>query len=157
MLLWFFSFVSLAYSQAQVPGDAPKARGPPLRRHQNIHVNLEEEREHIKEHIKEEYIDTAKMDDNDLLMQYFKKHDTDNNMKLDGLELLKAISNMEEDDHHHHDDKEGAEGTEEDEKPSVNIDEMIPIVDSILEEDDKDKDGYINWPEFISRQRQNEK
>ena len=50
---------------------------------------------HIKEHIKEEYIDTAKMDDNDLLMQYFKKHDTDNNMKLDGLELLKAISNME--------------------------------------------------------------
>ena len=46
---------------------------------------------------------------------------------------------------------------QEDDKPSVNIDEMIPIVDSILEEDDKDKDGYINWPEFISRQRQNEK
>ena len=119
-------------------------------------------------------MDTAKMDDNDILMQYFKKHDSDDNMKLDGLELLKALSNMEgkieniilaeyqfhklvEDDHHHHDDKEGAEGVEEDEKPSVNIDEMIPIVDSILEEDDKDKDGYINWPEFISRQRQNEK
>jgi len=102
-------------------------------------------------------MDTAKMDDNDILMQYFKKHDSDNNMKLDGLELLKALSNMEEDDHHHHDDKEGAEGVEEDDKPSVNIDEMIPIVDSILEEDDKDKDGYINWPEFISRQRQNEK
>ena len=28
-------------------------------------------------------------------MQYFKKHDSDNNMKLDGLELLMAISNME--------------------------------------------------------------
>lgn len=50
---------------------------------------------HIKEHIKEEYMDTAKMDDNDILMQYFKKHDSDNNMKLDGLELLKALSNME--------------------------------------------------------------
>ena len=34
---------------------------------------------------------------------------------------------------------------------------MVPIVDSILEEDDKDKDGYINWPEFISRQKQNGK
>ena len=50
---------------------------------------------HIKEHIKEEYMDTAKMDDNDILMQYFKKHDSDDNMKLDGLELLKALSNME--------------------------------------------------------------
>ena len=34
---------------------------------------------------------------------------------------------------------------------------MFPIVDSIFEEDDKDKDGYINWPEFISRQNQNDK
>ena len=40
-------------------------------------------------------MDTSKMDDNSLLMQYFKKHDSDNNMKLDGLELLKAISGME--------------------------------------------------------------
>ena len=40
-------------------------------------------------------MDTAKMDDNDILMQYFKKHDSDDNMKLDGLELLKALSNME--------------------------------------------------------------
>ena len=35
------------------------------------------------------------MDDASLLMQYFKKHDYDNNMKLDGLELLKALSHME--------------------------------------------------------------
>ena len=28
-------------------------------------------------------------------MQYFRKHDTDNNHKLDGLELLKAIARME--------------------------------------------------------------
>jgi len=156
MLVWVFSFLSLV--QAHLPGDAPKARGPPLRRHQNIHVNMEEEREHIKEHIKEEHIDTANLDDNTLLMQYFKKHDTDDNMKLDGLELLKAISNMEEDDHHHDDkDDEHPDGVENDEKQSINIDEMIPIVDGILEEDDKDKDGYINWPEFILRQQQNEK
>ena len=39
--------------------------------------------------------DLTKMDDNKLLMQYFRKHDTDKNHKLDGLELLKAIAGME--------------------------------------------------------------
>jgi len=110
--------------------------------------------------VKSDYIDTEKMDDNSLLMQYFRKHDTDNNLKLDGLELLKAIAGMD-DDHHHDDDEEengeGAEAAEDDEaspKSTFKVDEIIPIVDSILEQDDKNKDGYINWPEFISRQKQ---
>ena len=37
---------------------------------------------------------------------------------------------------------------------SIDINEIVPIVDSILLDDDKDKDGYINWAEFISRQQQ---
>eukprot|EP00090_Calanus_glacialis_P004298 TRINITY_DN13181_c0_g1_i2.p1 TRINITY_DN13181_c0_g1~~TRINITY_DN13181_c0_g1_i2.p1 ORF type:complete len:160 (-),score=50.74 TRINITY_DN13181_c0_g1_i2:68-547(-) len=153
-----FTFLGLVQAQDQLPGTSPQARGPPLRRHQNIHVNMEEEREHIKAHIKEDYIDTSTLDDNNLLMQYFKKHDSDNNMKLDGLELLKAISNMEEDDHHHDDkDNDTSDNSEDEDKKKLNLDEMVPIVDSILEEDDKDKDGYINWPEFISRQKQNDK
>ena len=40
-------------------------------------------------------MDIANLDDNKLLMQYFRKHDSDNNHKLDGLELLKAIARME--------------------------------------------------------------
>ena len=40
-------------------------------------------------------MDTALLDDNKLLMQYFRKHDSDNNDKLDGLELLKAIAGMD--------------------------------------------------------------
>ena len=35
------------------------------------------------------------MDDGQLLMQFFKKRDSDNNMKLDGLELLSALVDME--------------------------------------------------------------
>ena len=35
------------------------------------------------------------MDDGQLLMQFFKKRDIDNNMKLDGLELLYALVDME--------------------------------------------------------------
>ena len=50
---------------------------------------------HLKEHVKVDYIDTNDMSDDQLLMQYFKKHDTDNNAKLDGLELLKALIKME--------------------------------------------------------------
>ncbi len=37
---------------------------------------------HLKEHVKEAYLDTKDLNDDQLLMQYFKKHDTDNNMKL---------------------------------------------------------------------------
>ena len=57
-------------------------------------VTLESFR-HIKAQIKEEYMDINSLDDTKLLMQYFRKHDTDNNHKLDGLELLKAITRME--------------------------------------------------------------
>ena len=45
--------------------------------------------------MKETYLDTSAMDDQQLLMQFFKKRDADNNMKLDGLELLRALVDME--------------------------------------------------------------
>ena len=86
----------------EVPGtpppatfDAPKPRGPSPRRHNNIHMDIEQERGHLQEHVKEEYIDPKQMDDNQLLMTYFKKYDTDDNKKLDGLELLEAIRRMD--------------------------------------------------------------
>ena len=123
--------------------------------------------------------DINNMDDTRLLMQYFRKHDTDNNHRLDGLELLKAIANMEED--HKHDDEEDDADPDlaHDDHPGdgpmkVDLEQIIPIVDSILEQDDKvinvlinmildfrvkvllfkDKDGYLNYAEFMSRQKQ---
>ena len=45
--------------------------------------------------IKDEYINPEMLDDNSLLMQYFSKHDADNNNQLDGLELLKALAKMD--------------------------------------------------------------
>eukprot|EP00092_Neocalanus_flemingeri_P052787 GFUD01061851.1.p1 GENE.GFUD01061851.1~~GFUD01061851.1.p1 ORF type:complete len:176 (-),score=55.28 GFUD01061851.1:299-826(-) len=136
------------------PGSAPRARGPALKRHQNIHVNMAEEREHLKSHIKEQYINAESLDDNSLLMQYFRKHDTDDNMKLDGLELMKALARMEEADHQH--DADGghpdADTVADPFLPVFDILEIIPIVDTILAEDDKNKDGYISWAEFVSKQ-----
>ena len=131
-----------------MPGSAPVARGPPVRRHQNIHVDMNEEREHLKSMIKEEYINEASLDDNSLLMQYFRKQDTDNNNLLDGLELLKTLAKMDcktwwsviitmsvlfnSDDHAHGDIEETVN--------IFDISEMIPYVDTILREDDE-----VDW------------
>lgn len=64
-------------------------------------------------------------------------HDYDNNMKLDGLEILQAVS------HFHH------EGSSEDTSP-LNDNELIQLIDPILEEDDKNRDGYVDYPEFAA-------
>ena len=53
---------------------------------------------------------------------------------------------------HHHDDAEEHLQVYGDEFPVVDLLEIIPLVDAILSEDDKDKDGYISWPEFMARQ-----
>merc|ERR1712013_370324 len=136
-------------------GKGQARRESSQRHHADIRLNLENEREHIKAQVKEEYMDAkdlTKMDDNKLLMQYFRKHDTDKNHKLDGLELLKAIAGMEADEHHHDDEDNVDEPKKEAYEasgPAVNIEQIVPIIDSILEQDDKNKDGYLNWPEFI--------
>jgi len=99
-------------------------------------------------------MDSSSLDDTKLLMQYFRKHDTDKNHKLDGLELLKAIAGMEEDHHHDDEDDDSDEHLPRDGPLKVDLEQIIPIVDSILAQDDKNKDGYLNYAEFMSRQKQ---
>ena len=89
-------------------------------------------------------MDINSLDDTKLLMQYFRKHDTDNNHKLDGLELLKAITRMEEEHKHddeddHHDEPEAPQDPEY----RFSIEQIVPIVDSILEQDDKVTDPCL--------------
>ena len=89
-------------------------------------------------------MDSSSLDDTKLLMQYFRKHDTDKNHKLDGLELLKAIAGMEED--HHHDDEDDDDSDEHlprDGPLKVDLEQIIPIVDSILAQDDKVGGAFV--------------
>ena len=86
-------------------------------------------------------MDINSLDDSRLLMQYFKKHDTDNNHKLDGLELLKAITRMEEE--HKHDDEDDHHEEAQDPEYKFSIEQIVPIVDSILEQDDKVTDPCL--------------
>ena len=73
-----------------IPGTAPKARGPSPKRHhhQDIHLDLDKEREHIKAQVRNDYIDTEKMDDNSLLMQYFRSALTKSSPKNRNCKLL---------------------------------------------------------------------
>ena len=104
-------------------------------------------------------MDINSLDDTKLLMQYFRKHDTDKNHKLDGLELLKAIAMMEE-DHNHDDDDDDNEGDHHAGGGAppriVDINAFVPIVDSILEQDDKVRTKHslmLCLISFLSRTR----
>ncbi|XP_065661531.1 multiple coagulation factor deficiency protein 2 homolog [Hydra vulgaris] len=103
-----------------------------------------QDKEHIKEHLKEQInVSEKKLSNTDLQFHYFKVHDNDNDDKLDGIELANAMA-------HYHDD-EGSEKPEE-----YTEEELAGMVDQILEEDDLNKDGYIDYPEFISSQTKEE-
>lgn len=53
---------------------------------------------HMKHHMQDMgYMEDVKLDDNEAMeFHYFKLHDTDNNNKLDGLELAAAITHYHE-------------------------------------------------------------
>ena len=100
------------------------------------------------EHL-EEIIDKpeSEMTEAELQLHYFKLHDYDNNNKLDGLELIQALT------HYHHDDDDEEEGQEGgSKKHQMSEKEMQELIDPILEEEDDNNDGYIDYPEFAKTQ-----
>ncbi|KAL3872615.1 hypothetical protein ACJMK2_035830 [Sinanodonta woodiana] len=106
--------------------------------------------EHIKEHLKE-VVDKPKeqMTDEELEFHYFKLHDYDNNNKLDGTEITKAITHF----HSEEDEKKDGDQNNKENKKVVTDEELINIVDLVLKEDDLNNDGYIEYVEFIAAQR----
>ncbi|XP_072170417.1 multiple coagulation factor deficiency protein 2 homolog [Diadema setosum] len=100
-----------------------------------------QDRDHIREHL-DGYIDLDKpeseMTEKELQLYYFKIHDYDKNNRLDGLELLNAMT------HYHHDGSPSAEPLQED--------DLVNLIDPILRDDDKNQDGYIDYPEYAATQ-----
>lgn len=88
-----------------------------------------------------------KLDDNEAMeFHYFKLHDYDNNNKLDGQELGVAMT---------HFNQEHAEG-EEGESPSsysMSDEELGKLIELILQEDDLNDDGYVDYYEFVQASR----
>ncbi|XP_031549173.1 multiple coagulation factor deficiency protein 2 homolog [Actinia tenebrosa] len=98
------------------------------------------DKEHIKEHLKDEIdVKDENLKEEDLQFHYFKLHDYDGNNKLDGIELMNAMT-------HYHDEEDNSTTTYTD-------DQLSSMIDQILGEDDTNKDGYIDYPEFIASQK----
>lgn len=83
------------------------------------------------------------MSDEDLQFHYFKLHDYDNNNKLDGIELGNAMT-------HFHDEENPQDQAE---TTSYTDEQLSSMIDQILEEDDVNKDGYIDYTEFVGAQK----
>lgn len=80
------------------------------------------------------------MSDEDLQFHYFRLHDYDGNKKLDGLELMQAMS-----DYHNE------SGIQDERETSEEA--MASTIDQILSYDDANDDGYIDYPEYIKSQQ----
>lgn len=110
--------------------------------------DMSHEREHIKEHF-DVPIDTSKMSEQELQFHYFKMHDADNNNKLDGCELIKSLIHWHE---HGQKDPHSGEPVKSPEPKIFSDEELVKLIDPILNMDDINKDGYIDYPEFIRAQ-----
>ncbi|XP_029658764.1 multiple coagulation factor deficiency protein 2 homolog [Formica exsecta] len=91
---------------------------------------------HLKEDIgpMADQLDFSKMTEQEIEFHYFQIHDVDNNTKLDGLEILHALQ------HTLHDDEENA---------MQDLSRIVDLIDKVLAEDDLNKDGYIEYVEFV--------
>jgi hypothetical protein len=107
-------------------------------------ANIAHEKEHIAEHA-DVPIDTSKMTDQELQFHYFKMHDADNNNKLDGCELIKSLI------HWHEQGNQDSRGTQG--QKLFNDEELVQLIDPILNMDDTNSDGYIDYSEFIQAQQ----
>ncbi|XP_044256259.1 multiple coagulation factor deficiency protein 2 homolog [Tribolium madens] len=107
-------------------------------------ANIAHEKEHIAEHM-EVPIDTSKMSEQELQFHYFKMHDADNNNKLDGCELIKSLIHW-----HEQGSKEKAGQIED---KIFKDEELVTLIDPILNVDDSNRDGYIDYPEFVRAQQ----
>merc|ERR1712203_510054 len=112
-----------------------------------LHKDMQHEKEHMKEHM-DVPIDTSNMSEQELQFHYFKMHDSDGNNKLDGCELVKSLIHWH--DSSNHDPKSGQPAPEE---KIFKDDELVSMIDPILETDDKNNDGYIDYSEFVIAQQ----
>nr|ACO10982.1 Multiple coagulation factor deficiency protein 2 precursor [Caligus rogercresseyi] len=112
-----------------------------------LHREIKNEKDHMKEHM-DVPIDTSNMFEQELQFHYFKMHDSDGNNKLDGCELVKSLIHWHDEANHDHNSGQAV--------PEAKIfkdDELLNMIDPILSTDDKNQDGYIDYPEFVLAQQ----
>ncbi|XP_074595390.1 multiple coagulation factor deficiency protein 2 homolog isoform X1 [Brevipalpus obovatus] len=144
-----------AYGQPNVAGQPAAAQyGQPQPGSNILHdKNRIQDREHLKEHlggvISEP--DMSKMSEEELQFHYFKLHDSDSNNMLDGCELIKSLFHWHIEEHKHLGNNAPAGGPATT-KIFTDV-ELSNMIDPILDLDDRNKDGFIDYPEFVAAQK----
>ncbi|KHJ79913.1 hypothetical protein OESDEN_20425 [Oesophagostomum dentatum] len=70
---------------------------------------------------------------------YFSMNDLDKDNRIDGIEIIKALT-------HSHEDETGPG------LPIKDEDELITLVDNVLKDMDLNRDGYIDYAEYLKKQ-----
>ncbi|XP_059156358.1 multiple coagulation factor deficiency protein 2 homolog isoform X4 [Physella acuta] len=96
--------------------------------------------DHILEHLEKVVATKSKdqMTEEELEFHYFKLHDYDNNNKLDGVEIGKALTHFHDED----------QRLEKDERRIVSDRQLSVSVDGALNQLDTSTDGYVDYVEF---------
>ncbi|CAH1264300.1 MCFD2 [Branchiostoma lanceolatum] len=128
-----FHHGSLPDPDAEQPREAPN----PLRNRDHV-----QDLNHMKEHL-DPLVgkSTSEMSEEELQFHYFTQHDYDKNNRLDGIELVSAMTHFHEDDH----DKSHND-------PQLTEEEITATIDQILRDDDRNRDGFIDYAEFKASQ-----
>uniref|UniRef100_H3BDN8 EF-hand domain-containing protein n=1 Tax=Latimeria chalumnae TaxID=7897 RepID=H3BDN8_LATCH len=99
------------------------------------HHHLEED---LKHHIGS--VDLDKVSEEEMEFYYFTLHDFDQNMLLDGLEIMTAL-------------RESLEPHIRSRFSEEDLINCTALTDEVLEEDDFDKDGYLSYVEYMHSQK----
>uniref|UniRef100_A0A182NKG5 EF-hand domain-containing protein n=1 Tax=Anopheles dirus TaxID=7168 RepID=A0A182NKG5_9DIPT len=126
--------------------------------------HLQHEREHLEDDLKRLPIgeqSLTEMSEDEKNFYYFKLHDSDNNDNLDGLEMLHAATHRHsnDDERLHGIDRTGAKHAADSDAPFLEDEEfnhIIEVIDDFIEFADTDKNGLLNYPEYINAINLNE-
>lgn len=114
-----------------------------------------QDRAHIQEHLSEVLganQDMSKMSEEELQFHYFKLHDNDDNNKLDGLELIKSLIHWHVEESKHL-SQQGQQQPPHGTTKLFTDQELSNMIDPILQMDDRNRDGFIDYPEFVAAQK----
>ncbi|CAC5405703.1 MCFD2 [Mytilus coruscus] len=120
-------------------------------------TSLTQDEAHIKEHLKDEIDVTKKMTPQELEFHYFRLHDTNNDTKLDGLEIMSALSHIQHMFEIQPHEKQGKTEAEiqklQAERKAGSLQYFADVIDNVLKDDDFNHDGYISYPEYMSARK----
>lgn len=139
--------------QQQPMGGAPQVAPGGSFIREKAHV---QDRAHIQEHLSEMLgpnQDMSKMSEEELQFHYFKLHDNDDNNKLDGLELIKSLIHWHVEESKHLAQQGQRQPTPHGTTKLFTDAELQAMIDPILQMDDRNRDGFIDYPEFVAAQK----